>query len=60
MARLVVAEIDADHEIGGEADEPGVLLVVGGAGLAGDRLADSFTTVAVPRCTTPSIIEVIW
>ena len=27
-------------EIGREADEPGVLLVVGRAGLAGDRLAD--------------------
>ena len=40
MARLVVAEIDADREIGREADEPDILFVVGGAGLAGDRLAD--------------------
>src|SRR2546430_10509496 len=34
MARLVIAEINADHEIGREADEPGVLLVAGGAGPA--------------------------
>ena len=40
MARLVVADIDADRDVGREADEPDVLLVVGGAGLAGDRLAD--------------------
>ena len=39
-ARLVEADIDADGEIGREADEPGVLAVVGGAGLAGQRLAD--------------------
>src|SRR5262249_20310359 len=39
-ARLVVAEIDADREVGCEADEPSVLGLVGGAGLAGDRLAD--------------------
>src|SRR5581483_8097420 len=35
--RLVETEIDADDEIGRKADEPGVLVVVGGAGLAGDR-----------------------
>ena len=44
VARLVVADIDADHHLGREADEPGILLVVGGAGLAGDRLADLFCT----------------
>src|SRR6476469_8346328 len=38
--RLVVADIDADHEVGREADEPGVLVVAGCAGLAGDGLAD--------------------
>ena len=39
-ARLVVADIEADGEIGREADEPGVVAIVGGAGLAGERLAD--------------------
>src|ERR1700743_1083645 len=38
--RLVVAHVDADHEVRREADEPGVLGLVGGAGLAGERLAD--------------------
>src|SRR5260370_9426200 len=38
VARLVVAHVDADGEVGREAEEPDVLLVVGGAGLAGDRL----------------------
>ncbi len=33
--RLVEAHVEAGHEVGREADEPGVLLVVGGAGLAG-------------------------
>jgi hypothetical protein len=37
--RLVVAKIDADGEIGREADEPHVLGIIGGAGFAGDRLA---------------------
>ena len=32
--------IDADREIGREAHEPGVVAVVGRAGLAGERLAD--------------------
>ena len=61
MARLVVADVDADREVGREADEPGVLLVVGGAGLAGDRLADRLRSQrrAVPRWTTPCIIEAI-
>src|SRR5690349_24408876 len=38
--RLVIAEIETDHEIRRKADEPDVFLVRGGAGLAGDRLAD--------------------
>src|SRR6201999_1668797 len=40
--RFVVAHVDADRDIGREAYEPGVLGLVGGAGLAGDRLADLF------------------
>src|SRR5262249_55251281 len=42
MARLVVAHEHADHEIRRKPDEPDVLLVVGGAGLAGDWLAELF------------------
>src|ERR1700686_1301451 len=38
--RLVKAEIDADNDVRREADEPGILRFIGGAGLAGDRLAD--------------------
>ena len=38
--RLVEADIEADDEVRREADEPGVLLVVGRAGLAGDRPAE--------------------
>src|SRR5262245_40923407 len=40
MSRLVEAEIDAADDIGRKADEPDILLVIGRAGLAGDRLAD--------------------
>ena len=58
--RLVEAEIEAGDQIGREADEPGVLLVVGGAGLAGDGRSSLILPAAVPRWTTPSIIEVIW
>src|SRR6185503_20114680 len=39
-ARLAIAKIETDDEIGRKADEPDVLAVAGGAGLAGDRLAD--------------------
>jgi hypothetical protein len=39
-ARLVEADIEADDEVGRVADEPGVLFVVGRAGLAGDRAAE--------------------
>src|SRR5258708_34052477 len=39
-ARLVIAKIESDDEIGRKADEPDVFCVTGGAGLAGDRLAD--------------------
>ena len=44
--RLVEADIDADCEIGRVADEPGVALVIGGAGLAGHRLADRLQGLA--------------
>jgi hypothetical protein len=60
VPRLVVAHIDADGDVGRIADKPDVLLVVGGAGLAAIGLPTERTTVAVPRCTTPSMIEVIW
>src|SRR6185369_13577738 len=39
-ARLVEADEDAGDEVGREAHEPVVLVVAGGAGLAGKRLAD--------------------
>jgi hypothetical protein len=58
--RIVETDEDADRQIRREAHEPGILLVVGGAGLAGDRTADRAHDVAVPRWTTPSIMEVIW
>src|SRR6267143_936203 len=38
-ARLVVAKIETDHEIGRKADVPKIFCITGGAGLAGDRLA---------------------
>src|SRR4051794_41941774 len=41
MSGFVVTDIDANHDVGREADEPGVLFIVGGPGLAGDRLAKS-------------------
>src|SRR5205823_2341469 len=40
--RVVIADKDAGGEIRAEPDKPGVLPIVGGAGLAGDRLADRF------------------
>src|SRR5271154_4939527 len=39
-ARLVIAHVDADRDVGREADEPGILGLVGRAGLARDRFAD--------------------
>src|SRR6185295_10806384 len=39
-AGLVIAKIEPDDEIRRKADEPDVFSVTGGAGLAGDRLAD--------------------
>ena len=33
---VVIADPDRDGHVIGEADEPGVILIVGGAGLAGD------------------------
>jgi hypothetical protein len=59
--RLVIADIEPDHEIRREADEPGVLVVVRGAGLAGDAaVADLLQRGAGAALDTPSIIEVIW
>src|SRR4030088_1577317 len=40
VARFVIAHIDTDDDVRRKADEPRILFVVGGAGLAGDRLAD--------------------
>ena len=40
LARRVVAHPDAGDQVGREADEPGVTVVVRGARLAGDRTAD--------------------
>src|SRR5262249_48828710 len=40
--RIVEADICADHEVRCEADEPGILLVVGGSGLARDRTVQDF------------------
>ena len=37
-AGVVVADPDRDGDVAGEADEPGVVLVVGGAGLAADEV----------------------
>src|SRR3954465_12633635 len=39
-ARLVIAKIKTDDEVRRKADEPDIFSVTGGAGLAGDRLAD--------------------
>src|SRR5215510_8002485 len=36
MWRRVVADEDPDHQVRGVADEPGILFLVGGAGLARD------------------------
>ena len=38
--RVVEADKDAGGQIGGEADKPRIMPIVGGARLAGDRLAD--------------------
>ncbi len=38
--RLVKAEIDADDDVRRKADEPGIPRFIGGAGFAGNRLAD--------------------
>src|SRR6266566_1985712 len=40
MPRLVIADVHADGQVRGVADEPRILLVIGGAGLAGNRLPD--------------------
>src|SRR5262249_30306639 len=36
-AGIVIAEPDCDRYLVGEPDEPGIVFIVGGAGLAGDR-----------------------
>ena len=48
---IVVADPHGDRHVVGEADEPGVVLVVGRAGLAGDeRRKAPDCALAVPRC----------
>ena len=48
---VVVAEPDAGDVVAGEADEPGVAIGVGGAGLAGDR--DARQAWRAGRCLAP-------
>jgi hypothetical protein len=48
--RRVEADEDAGHQVGGVADEPGVLFLVGGAGLAGGWAIEVDLAGAVPRC----------
>ena len=51
---LVEAGPDADGDVGIEADEPGVGVVVDRAGLSGERPVEARRPLrAVPRCTTP-------
>ena len=38
--RIVVADIDAGSEIGGKPDEPGIMEIICGPGLAGNGLTD--------------------
>jgi len=59
MARLVVAHVNTDHEIGREAMNQASFLVIGGAGLAGNRLLDLVQYSRSARWITPSMIEVI-
>ena len=60
-AGVVVADPDRDGDVAGEADEPGVVLVFGGAGLAADEDAsDACIEAAVPRATTPSRMVRSW
>src|SRR5262249_43310996 len=40
--RIVETHINADDEVGGEADEPAILLVVSSTGLARDRSVEHF------------------
>ncbi len=53
-----VADPDGDRVLGVPADEPGVAVVGGGAGLAGRELAESRRPCAVPYWSTVSSIEV--
>ena len=58
--RIVVADIDADRQIGREADEPGIALVIGRArSCRRPACRPPSACWPVPRSTTPSSIEVI-
>ena len=58
---IVVADPDRDRDVIGEADEPGVVLVIGGAGLAADIGREMLrTTRAVPRASTPCSMDLNW
>jgi hypothetical protein len=48
---LIEADPHADEDGRGEADEPGVAVVVGGAGLARDGTADAQFSRRVPRAS---------
>ena len=50
---VVVADPDRDSDVVGESYEPGVILLVGGAGLAGDIGERPPIARAVPRASTP-------
>jgi hypothetical protein len=62
MARLVVAHVDADREIGREAANQASFssLVVPVLPATGLPTSLNPASAAVPRWTTPSMIEVIW
>src|SRR6516165_5599494 len=50
---VVVADPDRDGDVVGEPNEPGVVLLVGGAGLARDVGGRLAIARAVPRASTP-------
>ena len=57
VARVVEADPDDRHELGREADEPGVLRVVAGAGLARDRPGDAGRRDGAPRAAIDDPLE---
>ncbi len=59
-SRLVEAHVDAHGEVGGIADEHTSFASFVVPVLPASVLPTLLMTVAVPRWTTPSIIEVIW